>query len=241
MIRDTSAQDRPLSKPRVSRPWRRWLVRVVIAAVVAVGIGYVVRGWLGAERSVDRARIRIAQVARGTLVRDVVADGRVVAANSPMLYAIAPGMVDFHVRPGDKVVHGQSLATVASPDLQSRLLQEQATLAGLEASVGRAGLDVEHGKANAQKLIAQAEVDRQGAAREVEINNQMFAKGVIPSSSCAARRTRSRRPRSRSVTRASRPGCRARSSCSISGPASRASIASARSSASSSARSPRSS
>jgi HlyD family secretion protein len=180
MIRDTSAQDRPLAKPSVARPWRRWLLRVAVAVAVVVGLGSVVRGWLSAERSVDRSRIRIATVERGNLVRDVVADGRVVAANSPTLYAIAAGAVDFHVRPGDKVVRGQSLATIASPELQSRLTQEQATLAGLEAGVGRAGLDVEHGRANAQKLIAQAEVDRQGAAREVEINNQMFARGVIP-------------------------------------------------------------
>jgi len=69
---------------------------------------------------------------------------------------------------------------VASPELQSRLTQEQATLAGLEAGVGRAGLDVEHGRANAQKLVAQSEIDRQTAAREVQINQQMFSRGVIP-------------------------------------------------------------
>jgi HlyD family secretion protein len=180
MIRDTSAQDRPLSKPSVARPWRRWTVRIAIAAAIVIALGSVVRGWLRAERSIDRTRIRIATVERGNLVRDVVSDGRIVAASSPTLYAIAAGTVDFHVRAGDKVVRGQSLATIASPELQSRLTQEQATLAGLEASVGRAGLDVEHGRANAQKLIAQAEVDRQGAAREVEINNQMFTRGVIP-------------------------------------------------------------
>jgi HlyD family secretion protein len=180
MIRDTSGQDRPLAKPTVGRPWRRWLSGGALAIAVIAGIGYVVRGWLGAERSADRSRIRIATVERGTLVRDIVADGRVVAANSPTLYAIAAGTVDFHVRAGDKVTRGQALATIASPELQSRLTQEQATMAGLEAGVGRAELDVEHGRANAQRLIAQAEVDRQGAAREVEINNQMFAKGVIP-------------------------------------------------------------
>ncbi|HEX3482824.1 MAG TPA: HlyD family efflux transporter periplasmic adaptor subunit [Kofleriaceae bacterium] len=180
MIRDTSAQDRPLAKPTVGWPWRRWVSGGALAIAVIAGIGYVVRGWLGAERSADRSRIRIATVERGTLVRDIVADGRVVAANSPTLYAIAAGTVDFHVRAGDKVTRGQPLATVASPELQSRLTQEQATMAGLEAGVGRAGLDIEHGRANAQRLIAQADVDRQGAAREVEINNQMFAKGVIP-------------------------------------------------------------
>jgi HlyD family secretion protein len=180
MIRDTSAQDRPLAKPVVARPWRRWLSGAVIAIAVIAGVGYVVRGWIRAERSVDRSRIRIAQVVQGALVRDIVADGRVVAANSPTLYAVAAGTVDFHVRPGDKVAHGQPLATIASPELQSRLTQEQATLAGLDAGVGRAGLDVEHGKANAQKLVAQAEIDRQAAAREVEINQQMFTRGVIP-------------------------------------------------------------
>jgi HlyD family secretion protein len=152
----------------------------VVALVVLGGVGYVARGWLAAQRSIDASRVRIAKVTRGNLVRDVIADGRVVAANSPSLYAIAAGSVDFHVRAGDRVTKGQSLATIASPELQSRLAQEKATLAGLEAGVGRAGLDVEHGRANADKLIAQAEVDRQAAAREVEINQNMYKNGVIP-------------------------------------------------------------
>ncbi len=180
MIRDTSAQDRVLAKPAHGKPWRRWVGTAVIALVVLGGIGYLVRGWLGASKSVDGSRVRIARVERGNLVRDIVADGRVVAANSPTLYAIAPGTVEFLVRPGDKVVKGQRLALIASPELQSRLTQEQATLAGIEAGVGRAGLDVEHGKANAQKALQQAEVDRQAASREVELNQQMFDKGVIP-------------------------------------------------------------
>ena len=179
MIRDTSATDRPLAKPAVGRPWRRWAVRVVVILAAVLGIGWVVRNWLGASKSVDASRVRIAKVERGTLVRDVISDGRVVAANSPTLYAIAAGTVDFTVRPGDKVVKGQKLATIASPELQSRLTQEQATLAGLEAALGRAGLDVEHGRANARQLMDQADVDRQAAAREVEINQKMFANGVI--------------------------------------------------------------
>src|ERR1051326_748779 len=179
-IRDTSATDRPLAKNATGRPWRRWVSRSALVAAVVGGLGYVIRTWLSGERSIDKSRIRIAKVEMGTLVRDVVADGRVVAANSPTLYAIAPGPVDFHVRAGDTVKRDQPLATIASPELQSRLTQEQATLAALDATVGRGGLDVEHGRANAAKLIAQAEVDRQAASREVEINKQMFERGVIP-------------------------------------------------------------
>jgi HlyD family secretion protein len=179
MIREPSATDRVLAKPGVSRPVRRWLSTGVVVLGLLAGVIYVVSRWMDASRSIDRSRLRIAKVEQGTLVRDVVADGRVVAANSPTLYAIAAGAVDFHVRAGDKVKTGQSLATIASPDLQSRLVQEQATLAALEATVGRAGLDIQHGRANAQQLIAQAEVDRQTAAREVEINQQMYGRGVI--------------------------------------------------------------
>jgi len=180
MIRDTSAQDRPLARHAVGRPWRRYLSAGVLVLGVLAGGAYVLRHWLSAEQSIDRSRIRIAKVVRGTLVRDVVADGRVVAANSPTLYAIAAGTVDFKVRSGDQVKAGQTLALVASPELQSRLTQERATLAGLEANVGRAALDVEHGRANAQKTNDQAAVDRQSAAREVELNKEMFARGVIP-------------------------------------------------------------
>lgn len=180
MIRDTSAQDRPLTKSAVGRPWRRWLPAGLVAIAVLLGLGFVVKRWLGAEASVDAAQLRIGTVVRGNLVRDVVADGRVVAANSPSLYAVAAGTVEFHVRPGDKVTKGQLLATVASPELQSKLTQEQATLAGLEAGVGRAGLEVEHGRANAAKLVAQAEIDLQAAQREVQINQKMFESGVIP-------------------------------------------------------------
>ena len=179
MIRDTSGQDRPLAKPDAVRPWRRWVSGGAIGVVAIAGIAYLVMHWLGASRAIAGTHLRIAAVERGTLVRDVVADGKVVAANSPTLYAIAAGSVDFHVRPGDRVTRGQVVATVASPDLQSRLAQEQATLAGLEAAVGRAELDVEHGRANAQKQIALADIDRQAATREVEINRQVYERGVI--------------------------------------------------------------
>src|ERR1041384_1092334 len=135
-IRDTSATDRPLTKSVHGRLWRRWVPAGALAVAVVLGLGYVVRGGLGAEKAVDRSRLRIAKVERGTLVRDVVADGRVVAANSPTLYAVAAGTIEFKVRPGDKVVKDQTLATVTSPELQSRLLQEQATLAGFEATLG---------------------------------------------------------------------------------------------------------
>ena len=177
MIRDTSGQDQVLTKPSVTR--RRRISLAAIAIGFVAGLAYVAHAWLASERSFDRSRLRIATVHRGTLVRDVVADGRVVAANNPTLYAIAGGTVDFAVRSGDAVKRGQVIATISSPDLQSKLAQEQATLAGMQAGVGRAQLDIEHGRANADKVIAQADVDRQTQQREVDVNRVLFGKGVI--------------------------------------------------------------
>jgi HlyD family secretion protein len=180
MIRDTSATDRPLSKSTVSRPWRRWIGAAVIAMIAAVGLVHVARRWLASAHTADPSRIRIATVTRGKLVRDVVADGRVVAAKSPTLYAVAAGTVDLQVQPGDAVKKDQVLAVVSSPELDSRLAQERATLAGLEAEVGRAGLEIERGNATAQKLVDQAEIDRQAAARELERDQQVYEQGALP-------------------------------------------------------------
>jgi HlyD family secretion protein len=176
MIRDTSEQDRAIA----AAPGRRWLLAAAAVLVAAALVGVGVRRWLEGERSVDAARIRVAEVQRGTLVRDIVADGRVTAANSPTLYAVAPGIVAYSVAAGDTVSRGDRLAEIASPELESRLAQERATLAGLEAEVGRGELEILQGRANAQKLVDQAEVDRQTVARELERSQEGYDAGVVP-------------------------------------------------------------
>ena len=142
MIPDTSAQDRPLSAARPERPaWRRWLWPAVAAVPVLALLAWVVAGWGAGSRSYDASRIRIAEVTRGDLVRDISADGRVITANSPTLYAIAGGTVSLKVVAGDAVKQGQVLAVIDSPELRSKLVQEESTLASMEAEASRAQLD----------------------------------------------------------------------------------------------------
>lgn len=179
MIRDTSAQDQTISQ-RSQPQWRRWLWPVVATVVVLAGIGFVAKGWLGGSRSFDGARLRIATVGRGDLVRDIAADGRVIAANSPVLYAISAGTVTLKVVAGDVVKQGQELAVIDSPELRSKLAQEQATLAGLEAEAGRAALDATLARATASKVTDQAAIDRQAAARDLERYQRGFDGGAVP-------------------------------------------------------------
>lgn len=95
-------------------------------------LAWTVSAWSGGGRSHDAGRLRVAEVVRGDLVRDISADGRVISANSPTLYAIAAGTVTLQVVAGDRVEEGQALAEIDSPELRSRLVQEQSTLASLQ-------------------------------------------------------------------------------------------------------------
>jgi len=178
-IRDTSGQDLSLKRSPLAAKRRRWLIVGGIAAILAVAVGGVLSSWRGGGRSVDAARLRIAEVQRSDLVRDLSAEGRVISANSPTLYTIAAGTVTLRVVAGDVVKQGQTLAEIDSPELRSRLAQEEATLAGLEAEASRAELDGELTRANARKQLDQASVDKTAAQRDLERNRRAFEGGAV--------------------------------------------------------------
>ncbi len=180
MIRDTSAQDQSFAPTATTAPWKRWLWPGLAALVVLLAIAFAVRAWLGASRSVDSSRVRIAEVTKGDLVRDIAADGRVIAANSPVLYAISAGTVDLKVVAGDVVKKGQELAVIDSPELRSKLAQEQATLAGLEAEASRAQLDATLARAKARKDTDQASIERQAAERDLQRYQRGYDGGAVP-------------------------------------------------------------
>lgn len=184
-IRDTSGQDQVMAAPpRAARRKRIAIAATSAAVVVALG-GWVASGWLSGARSFDASRLRIAEVTRGDLVRDLSAEGRLIAANSPTLYAIAAGTVSLKIVAGDKVTKGQPLAVIDSPELRSRLVQEESTLASLEAEASRAVLDARIARANAQRALDQATVDRTAAMRDLERYQRAYEGGAVPQNDLA--------------------------------------------------------
>ncbi|MGY0610736.1 MULTISPECIES: efflux RND transporter periplasmic adaptor subunit [unclassified Luteimonas] len=180
-IRDTSAQDHvPAAASSTRRNLRKPWVAGGAAAVVLLGLAiWVAVGWSGGGRSHDASRIRIAEVVRGDLVRDLSADGRVIAANSPTLYAIAGGTVALKVVAGDAVEQGQELAVIDSPELRSKLVQEESTLASLQGEANRAVLDARLTRSDAQKLLDQALIEQVAAQRDVERYQRAFEGGAV--------------------------------------------------------------
>ena len=180
MIRDTSAQDRQIA-PKVNKKKRLvWIGVGVAGALVILACMPTVAHLMSADSSASTARLRIAEVKRGTLTRDVSVQGKVVAAVSPTLYARSPGFVDLAIHAGDKVKKGDVLATVDSPELTNKLKQEQATLDSLTLDVERADIDHRKLQLASKKTLDQARIDRQTAEREVERTTKAFNAGALP-------------------------------------------------------------
>jgi HlyD family secretion protein len=177
MLRDTSAQDRVIEPTNPLKRHRK-LILVALAGIAAlvVLVLFLVR-YSGAGASVDRARVSIAAVERGNFVRDIAADGQVVAAVSPTLYANALGTVTLKVHAGDTVAKGQVLAVVDSPDLTAKMSQEEATLVGLRLDWQRATLDAEHKLSQLRDAYNQAEVDQKTAQRERDRSRKAYELG----------------------------------------------------------------
>jgi HlyD family secretion protein len=178
-IRDTSAQDRPVERPRW-RSRRRWLLALVVLAAAGLAVALVVTRWLAGERSVAGARLRIAKVERGTLVRDAAVTGRVVAAVSPTLYAPVAGTVALAIRAGDAVKKGDVLATIKSPELENQLERERSTLAQLEAQLGSARIGTGKQRLEARREADEAAIALTAARRELERAEQAWKVGAIP-------------------------------------------------------------
>ncbi|WP_300621151.1 HlyD family efflux transporter periplasmic adaptor subunit [Dokdonella sp.] len=178
MIRDTSAQDRQIAVPRSRKKLFVW--GGVAAAVLVAGVVLVPAAarLMSSDSSASSARLRIAEVKRGNLVRDVSVQGKVVAAFSPTLYARNGGTVALEVQAGDKVKKGDVLAEIDSPELNNKLKQEQATLDSLALEVERATIANRKAEAASQTAYEQAVIDRETAEREVDRNRKAYEMGA---------------------------------------------------------------
>ncbi len=127
-ITDTSSQDTELEKSSS----KKYLWIVLLIALILTGLFIIFQDsfarWSSADTSLSMQNVRIASVTEKDFVRDLSVQGRVVAAVSPRLYSPAQGTITFLVDAGDKVVKGQVLAHIDSPELTNQLKQEESNL-----------------------------------------------------------------------------------------------------------------
>jgi HlyD family secretion protein len=179
-MRDTSAQDRQIDPAPAQKRRRYQLIGAGAGALLLlIVLAVLIRNWISAEVTVPIERVRIAEVTRGPFVRDISAQGTVVAAISPTLFAVAPGTVHYLVQAGDVVKKDQPIASLESPELRNELQREQASLDGLEVAVQRQGIDTRRQLAANQQAIDLANVEIQAAEREMRRGEDSWQKHLI--------------------------------------------------------------
>jgi HlyD family secretion protein len=178
MIRDTSHQDTVIAPPPGLKNRKRMLMAGAAAAIV-MAAALVLSAWNNSDASVNAARVRIAEVGRGTLVRDASVNGRVVAAVSPTLFSTAPSTVTLKVEAGDTVRKGDVLAILESPDLSDALKREQSSYEQLVAEVARQEILAKKQRLLAQREADTAEIARLSAQRTLERYESVSNEGII--------------------------------------------------------------
>jgi len=143
---------------------------IVILALVA-GAGWAALG--GASGDINPARL--ASVERGDIAKSVVATGRIEPIAKVEIKSKANGIVkEIAVEVGDRVTAGQVLAELDKDNLEARLRESRAALAGARASVAAAEAEFEKNRVEAEGP------DVPFARRHLERAERLSAERLLP-------------------------------------------------------------
>jgi HlyD family secretion protein len=180
LIRDTSDQDINLARP--PRDWHKnpRLWAAFIGLVVLVSLAFpTIKKLQGAALSVPLEKVRLGTVTRADLIRDVSAQGKIIASVKPVLFSPSPGRVSLKVRAGDNVKKGSLIAQIFSPELVSQHQQENSQLESLRSEVRRQEIQTRTERLALQQSLDLAEVTSVAASREMRRADTAYEKGIV--------------------------------------------------------------
>ena len=171
-VRGTADQDVPVSEGKANERRRvrnrQYMLGAIAATLALMAFAWIAHAWVHSSHVIPAERLRMATVQRGHYVRDVAAQGTVVAAVNPTLFAIAAGTISYSVHPGDTVQKGAVLATLDSPDLNNEYQRERATLDSLDAALAHQGIEIRRQLLTSQQQADLAQVAIKAAERELK-------------------------------------------------------------------------
>jgi HlyD family secretion protein len=179
LLQGSSSMDRPIARPHWVRRRALWIVAAVLVLAAFAFVFPALRRWSAAETSVAIDRIRIGTVSRGDLIRDVSAQGSIVAAFSPTLTSPARGTARVDVNPGEVVERGRILVRVESPEVDSRLAQERSALVSLQADWQRQKILAQQSRVQSEQDIGLLEVELEAANRALDRAERIRAEGLL--------------------------------------------------------------
>jgi HlyD family secretion protein len=172
---------------------------VLTAGALAAGAGlYAWSGMTPAKATFEPSRL--ATVEQDTMVRSVVATGKVEPISKVEIKSKANGIIErLHVEVGDVVDAGDVLAELDKEELNARVREARANLQAAEAGLAGARAQLEKNKVEAegpevqfaeraaqrardlfdQKLMPQSELDQARSAYEQAVNRQRAAQSQL--------------------------------------------------------------
>jgi HlyD family secretion protein len=159
---------------------RRTLYGVVgLTAVLLITVG--VSRLKPAAPGVERATVWIDAVKRGPMLRDVRGQGTLVPEDIRWIPATTQGRVERIVlRPGTVVTAGSIILELSNPQLDQELQDAVLKLKGAEASLTSLRVQVRNDALAQEAATAAVAADSKKAAMQVEVDEQLSAKGLLP-------------------------------------------------------------
>lgn len=161
--------------------WRRPRILLLAGAAVLALILLVLLMRMGqAAPTVGAAEVWIGTAERGDMAREIRANGVLMPRDTRWISAGARATVQqIVVEPGARVEPDTVIIRMINPELEARLEQAQAALAGAEADVAAARTSLRSQLLDQQAALAQADAEWQMARVRAEANARAHASGVI--------------------------------------------------------------
>ena len=159
---------------------RRTLYSVAgLTAVLLITVG--VSRLKPAAPGVERATVWIDAVKRGPMLRDVRGQGTLVPEDIRWIPATTQGRVERIVlRPGTTVMPSSIILELSNPQLDQELQDALLKLKGAEASLTSLRVQVRNDALAQEAATAAVSADAKKAAMQVEVDEQLSAKGLLP-------------------------------------------------------------
>ena len=152
---------------------------LAVAAVATITLG--LSKLKPAAPGVDRATVWVDTVRRGPMVRDVRGQGTLVPEDIRWIPATTQGRVErLRLQPGTNVTASSVILDLSNPQLDQELQDAQLKLNAAEANLANLRVQSRNDALAQEAATASIEADYKKAALQVDANQQLHSKGLVP-------------------------------------------------------------
>lgn len=151
------------------------------AAVVILGLTFVLAGLEPAAPSVSRASVWVEEVREGEMLREVRGPGTLVPREIRWNSAQTDGRVErILVRPGAEVTADTIIVELSNADLMQQTEEARLQLDAAEAEYTEVSLRLQNQRLDQRAALAVAEADYESARLQAEAEETLAAENIIP-------------------------------------------------------------